>query len=262
MTAKLPLWLRNSHERAEGIRAHLATYFVVGPQDVAPLGRDLVETIREAIAGGVTFLQLRAKPAGAREILELSRAINPLLAALPERERPLFVIDDRVDVAAAAQREGLLVDGVHVGQSDLPVEHAAQLLAPGSVIGLSAATDETVRALDAQQADYLGVGAYHDTISKADAGGGLGADRFAELTRIAVRPVVAIGGITPADAESVARAGGAGLCVISDIARAADVRAAAATLATAWKRAVAATGTGAKSGAESDAKSSKEASAR
>jgi thiamine-phosphate diphosphorylase len=234
------MWLKNPHTRLEGIEAHLATYFVVGPQDVAGIaGRDLLDTIREAIVGGITFLQLRAKPAGAREILELARAITPLLAAVPEEKRPLFVIDDRVDVAAAAQREGLVMDGVHVGQSDLPVEHAAQLLAPGSVIGLSAATPETVTALDAQRADYLGVGAYHGTISKADAGAGIGAQKFAELTAAAVRPVVAIGGVGPADALDVARAGGAGLCVISNIARAEDVRGAAETLATAWKDAVA-----------------------
>jgi thiamine-phosphate diphosphorylase len=239
MTANLPLWLKNPHTRAEGITAHLATYFVVGPQDVTESGRDLLGVISDAVAGGITFLQLRAKPAGAREILELTRAINPLLAALPEEKRPLFVIDDRVDVASAAQREGLLVDGVHVGQSDLPVTHAAELLAPGSVIGLSAATPETVAALDAQEADYLGVGAYHGTVSKADAGAGIGAARFAELTALAVRPVVAIGGVTPDDALDVARAGGAGLCVISNIARAADVRGAAQTLADAWKDAVA-----------------------
>lgn len=244
MNAKMHSWLLDSVRRDTGITSALATYFVVGPQDVSPLGRDLLETIRQAIAGGITFLQLRAKPAGAREILELARAINPILTALPESGRPLFVIDDRVDVAAAAQHEGLAVDGVHVGQSDLPVGYVAEILEPGSVIGLSAATPETVAAPDAVQSDYLGIGAYHDTTSKADAGAGVGAQKFAQLVAVAAKPAVAIGGVGPADALDVARAGGAGLCVISDIARADDVTAAAQRLAGAWRDAVAAVSAG------------------
>lgn len=231
--------LRQASTRALFIEKSLATYFVIGPQDVAPLHRSVLTTVSEAIEGGITFLQLRAKPAGAREVLALSRAISEILRALPLQRRPLFVIDDRVDVAAAAQREGLCVDGVHVGQSDLPVDRAFEMLAPGSVVGLSANTAETVLAPDAARADYIGIGAYHSTVSKADAGAGLGARRFAELTALSRVPAVAIGGVTAADAPDVVRAGGAGLCVISAIARAADVRAAAADLATSWESAVA-----------------------
>lgn len=239
MSVKLHPSLRADAERKSFIEKSLATYFVVGPQDVAPQGRDLLTTVREAVKGGITFLQLRAKPADAREILQMARAIDGILAECPAQSRPLFVIDDRVDVAFAAQREGLRVDGVHVGQDDLPVSHASAMLAPGSVVGLSANTAATVTAADAVAADYLGIGAYHPTLSKAGAGVGLGARKFAELVRLAQVPVVAIGGVTAADAADVAAAGGSGLCVISAIAHADDVRAATENLATAWKRAIA-----------------------
>lgn len=239
MMTALHSWLIGATQktRNEKLRESLAAYFVVGPQDVEPLGRTMLDTIRQALDGGITFLQLRAKPAGAREILEMSREISKILVEIPEERRPLFVIDDRVDVAAASQREGLAVDGVHVGQSDLPVDHARAILFPGSVVGLSAATPETIVAPDALSADYLGIGAYHSTISKADAGEGLGEEKFADLVRLAQVPTVAIGGVSPADAPAVARAGGDGLCVISDIARADDVRVAAAALVSAWKEA-------------------------
>lgn len=225
----------------ERIRRAMAAYFVLGPQDVAPLGRTVLESVRQALAGGITFLQLRAKPGDAGDVLELARRISDILPqGEPGIDRPYFVIDDRVDVAWAARREGLPVDGVHVGQSDLPVRHVRALLGDDAVIGLSTGSVAEAQAAAplAHIVDYVGIGPYHDTISKADAPDGLGARRFAAVAQ-AARPLpnCAIGGVTPADAREVAENGGDGLCVISFICRAPSVESAARELRAAWENA-------------------------
>ena len=222
----------------ERIRAALSTYLVLGPQDVEPQGRTVLDTVRAALDGGVTFLQLRAKPADAGEVLSLARRISSLLPyGEPGIDRPYFVIDDRVDVAWAARAEGLPVDGVHVGQSDLPVRHVRALLGDDAVIGLSTGTVEEAAAAAplADIIDYVGIGPLHDTVSKSDAPDGLGTERFAAVAQAAQPlPNCAIGGVTPDDAHDVAHGHGDGLCVISYICRSADVTEATRQLRSAW----------------------------
>ena len=185
-------------------------------------GRELVDVVLAAVRGGVTVVQLREKDASARETLELGRA---LLARLRPLGVPLLV-NDRVDLALA-----LGADGVHVGQSDLPPEVARRLLGPEALVGLSITGPEDLPTLDPAVVDYAGVGPLFPTASKADATPALGLEGFARLSRQLPVPVVAIGGITPANASDVIAAGADGVSVVSAICSAEDCELAANTLA-------------------------------
>jgi thiamine-phosphate pyrophosphorylase len=185
-------------------------------------GRELVDVVLAAVRGGVTVVQLREKDASARETLELGRA---LLARLRPLGVPLLV-NDRVDLALA-----LGADGVHVGQSDLPPEVARRLLGPEALVGLSITGPEDLPTLDPAVVDYAGVGPLFPTASKADATPALGLEGFARLRRQLPVPVVAIGGITPANASDVIAAGADGVSVVSAICSAEDCELAANTLA-------------------------------
>jgi thiamine-phosphate pyrophosphorylase len=185
-------------------------------------GRDLVDVVLAAVRGGATVVQLREKDASARETWELGRA-------LLERLRPLgvpLIVNDRVDLALA-----LGADGVHVGQSDLPPEVARRLLGPEALVGLSITGPEDLPTLDPSVVDYAGVGPIFPTTSKADATPALGLEGFARLRRQLPVPVVAIGGITAANASAVIAAGADGVSVVSAICSADDCEVAASTLA-------------------------------
>jgi thiamine-phosphate pyrophosphorylase len=185
-------------------------------------GRDLVDVVLAAVRGGATVVQLREKEASAREMVELGRA---LLGRLRPLGVPL-IVNDRVDVALA-----LGADGVHVGQSDLPPEVARRLLGPDALVGLSITGPEDLPTLDPSVVDYAGVGPLFPTASKADASPALGLEGFARLRRQLPVPVVAIGGITPANASAVIAAGADGVSVVSAICSADDCEGAASLLA-------------------------------
>jgi thiamine-phosphate pyrophosphorylase len=181
-------------------------------------GRDLIALAREAVAGGVTSVQLRLKRASPREQVGLARA---LVGAL----RVPVLVNDRPDVAIAAGAAG-----VHLGPDDLPVARARAIAPPGFVIGASVGSME--EAAGAQAADYWGIGPWRVTTTKADAGEGLGPAGFARLVGLSGgRPCLAIGAVRPEDWPRVRAAGGSGVGVVSGILGAADVRAAAATYA-------------------------------
>ncbi|MBP9200314.1 MAG: thiamine phosphate synthase [Gemmatimonadales bacterium] len=176
-------------------------------------GRDLVDLARRAVRGGVTAVQLRLKQASARELVDLARALR---AAVPV---PVLV-NDRPDVAFVAGA------GVHLGPDDLPVELARRLLPPPAIVGASAGT--LAEAEGARGADYWGVGPWHATGTKADAGGAIGAAGFRAIVAVSGGiPCVAIGGIRPEDVPAVLGAGGVGVAVVSGILAADDVEAAA-----------------------------------
>ncbi|HEU4700399.1 MAG TPA: thiamine phosphate synthase [Gemmatimonadales bacterium] len=184
-------------------------------------GRDLVELCVAAAHGGVTSVQLRLKLATAREQVALARALGARLAPL---DVPLLV-NDRPDVALAAEAWG-----VHLGPDDLPLPPAREVArragAEGFVIGASVGSEP--EAAQNAGADYWGIGPWHATTTKDDAGAALGAEGFAHLARLgAGRPCIAIGGIRPEDAPAVLAAGGVGVAVVSGIVAAPDPAAAA-----------------------------------
>jgi len=189
-------------------------------------GRSLGGIVAAAVKGGVTLVQLREKTASTRAFIEQARVLKRLLAPL----RVPLLINDRIDVALAAG-----ADGAHVGQQDMPVALARQLLGPAAIIGLSITELGQVRDRDVELADYLGVGPIFAQSTKLDATPPLGLDGLAEVRRASSKPIVAIGGVSAANADAVRSAGADGIAVVSAIMGADDPRAAAAALVSAPK---------------------------
>jgi thiamine-phosphate pyrophosphorylase len=190
-------------------------------------GRSVVDIALAAVRGGATMVQLREKHATTRAFVEQARALK---AALEPLGVPL-AINDRLDVALAVD-----ADGLHVGQDDMPVADAQRLMGPGKFIGLSITALEQVLRPDAAAADYLGVGPIYAQLTKSDAAPPLGLDGLRRLRGLTGKPVVAIGGLTPANSAPVLAAGADGLAVVSAIVAAADPEGAAGRFRALWGR--------------------------
>ncbi|MGX1793654.1 bifunctional hydroxymethylpyrimidine kinase/phosphomethylpyrimidine kinase [Microbacterium sp. NPDC055312] len=194
--------------------------------------RGVVDTVREAVAGGVSVVQLRDKSASDESVVEQLVVLSDVLAG-----RALLVVDDRVEAALEARRRGARVDGVHVGQSDMPVAEARRLLGPDALIGLTANTPahlDAVRALPNGTVDYVGIGVIRPTSTKANHPPALGIDGLRALAAESPVPVVAIGGIRIDDAAALREAGAAGIAVVSAICAAPDARRAARDFRRRW----------------------------
>lgn len=181
-------------------------------------GRSLIDVVGAAVAGGVTMVQLREKDTTTRQFLEEARTLKDLLKP---RNVPL-IINDRVDIALAVDAEG-----VHVGQSDMPVALVRQLIGPKKIIGLSITNRTQIEREDARQADYLGIGPLYAQTTKADASTPLGVEGFAALRALTQKPVMAIGGLKASNSADVLKAGANGLAIVSAIVGANDPQAAA-----------------------------------
>jgi thiamine-phosphate pyrophosphorylase len=178
-------------------------------------GRSTQEVVRAAIDGGVDVVQLREKEASARERYDLGLELRELT----ERADVDLVVNDRVDIA-----EAVGADGVHLGQSDLPVPVARELLGPEAVIGCSTSTVAEAERAEREGADYLGVGAVYITESKAvpEENSGVGPDRVRAIAEAVSIPIVGIGGVTLENAPEVIEAGATSVAVISEITAAED----------------------------------------
>ena len=119
----------------------LSAYFVVGPEDCK--GRPLTDVVDQALRGGATFIQLRAKEADASELTDMARDIAQIIEDNEKSDSVAFVIDDRADVVWQARRKGIKVDGVHIGQTDMEPREARALLGDEAIVGLSAETVKT-----------------------------------------------------------------------------------------------------------------------
>jgi len=208
----------------------LSTYLVTDAASCS--GRDVLDVLAAALRGGVTAVQVREKNAPTREVYELVLRAAEVIAG-----RATLVVNDRVDVVLAARSTGARVDGVHVGQGDLPTEVVREILGPDAVVGLTANTPEhlaRVAALPAGTVDYLGVGAIRPTSTKPDHPEPLGVTGFAALTAATCLPCVAIGSVRADDAPALRAAGAAGLAVVSAICSAPAPQGAARDLAAAW----------------------------
>lgn len=183
--------------------------------------RGVAATVEAAIAGGVTVVQLRDPGATGAELFATAVALREIL-----RPRGIpFIVNDRLDVALAAR-----ADGVHLGQSDLPVTEARRIAGPDFLIGLSVSTVGEAAAAGQLPVDYLGVGPVFATPTKADAAPALGLAGTAEVVRASALPTVAIGGINTGNAADVVATGVGGLCVVSAICAAPEPAAAAREL--------------------------------
>lgn len=176
----------------------------------------LVDRASAAVRGGATMVQLRLKSTDPRTLVEVARA---LVAALPVP----VIVNDRADVALAAG-----ADGVHLGAEDVPPSALRPSLPVGFIVGASVGSDAEL--LNAVGADYVGIGPVFATASKSDAGDAIGVTEFARLARLAGRPAVAIGGITPENVGLLRDAGASGVAVIRAVFAAPDPSEAARAL--------------------------------
>ena len=181
-------------------------------------GRSDAEVARLAFEGGADVVQLRMKNADGREMLEQANQIRRYADEMCK----LFIVDDRVDIAMASG-----ADGVHLGQSDMPLETARKLMGDDAIIGIS--VDNVEEAVAAQEggADYVGVGAVFQTSTKPDAQQGVGLGAVFEVRQAVDIPVVAIGGINRGNIQDVIRAGADAAAVVSAVVAQDDVSAAA-----------------------------------
>ncbi len=184
-------------------------------------GRPLADVVAAAVQGGVTCVQLREKQLDTRAFLAQALALKALLAP---HGVPL-IINDRIDIALACGAEG-----VHLGQSDMPVHAARQLLPAHVFIGWSVESMDDVRDSAALPLDYLGVSPVFATPTKTDTKTAWGLDGLAQVRAATALPLVAIGGIHAGNAQAVLRAGADSLAVVSALCAAPDPRAAAADL--------------------------------
>jgi thiamine-phosphate diphosphorylase len=202
----------------------LRLYAIVDPENTG--GHDLVELARAVAAGGATLVQLRDKVSDTARMIEEACALK---AALSPYGVPL-IVNDRVDVALAAE-----ADGVHVGQEDMAVEEARRMLGPGPFIGLSIRTVEQAAVAPLALLDYVGIGGVYSTTSKTSGKSPIGLDGLRKVVgvfreRIGNFPTCGIAGITAANAEAVIAAGADGVSVISALSHRPDPRAAAREL--------------------------------
>lgn len=176
--------------------------------DTASLGtHSLLDFVKELLAGGVALIQYRNKTESAREMLEDARSLRRLAG-----ERARLILNDRTDLALAAD-----CAGVHLGQEDLSAEGARTVAGERLMIGVSCHNVEQVKAADAGPADYLAIGPIFTTTSKARPDPVVGLAGLREARSATRKPLVAIGGITRANCQSVIEAGADSVAVISDL---------------------------------------------
>ena len=173
-----------------------------------------------ALQGGVTFLQIREKDRSTREYIALAEKVH----ALTRKYNVPLIIDDRVDVALAMDAEG-----VHVGQSDMPVATARRLLGKEKIIGATAKTVPQAMEAYEQGADYLGVGAIYPTTTKVKTVL-TSTDTLRDICNAVPIPANAIGGLNKDNIDILAGIPIAGICVVSAIMKAEDPQTAAEEL--------------------------------
>ena len=178
-------------------------------------GRALLDCVREALDGGVTLVQYRAKTASSAEMY--AEALQ--LKALCDSFKVPLIINDRLDIAMAVGAAG-----VHLGQDDLPCAAARKILGEDYIIGVSAHNPAEAKAALQSGADYLGCGAVFGTATKADVKK-LGTDGLAAICKAKGLPVVGIGGVTADNYREVRAAGADGAAIVSGILAQPDIRA-------------------------------------
>ncbi len=174
------------------------------PEGELARGAFLDRAVRELVDAGVILLQLRAE-AGSDE----QRVRDALSVRRAAGSGVTLILNDRTDLL-----HGTGFDGVHLGQTDLPVRAARLQLGPKCILGLSTHTPQQAEAGEATSADYLATGPVFATASKADAEPVIGLDGVRAARRGTTKPLVAIGGITLANAAAVWEAGADSVAVI------------------------------------------------
>ena len=178
---------------------------------------------KSLLQAGVRLLQLRAKNFSSRQMYELALIITEMTKSEGGAHRAgspapaTFILNDRPDIAAIVGAAG-----VHVGQTDLPVQAARKICPIPQWVGVSTHTIEQLRAADATSADYIAVGPIFSTASKENPDPVVGLDFLRTARKLTRKPLVAIGGITVQSAPDVFRAGADSVAVIGDLRTAPD----------------------------------------
>lgn len=187
--------------------------------------QEFLKRVRSALEGGVTLIQLREKERTTREYIALAEKVHSLAR---EFDVPL-IIDDRIDVALAMGAEG-----VHLGQTDMPIGTARRLLGDEFIIGATAKTvAQAVEAYE-QGADYLGVGAIYPTTTKVKTVL-TSTETLSDICKAVPIPVNAIGGLNKDNIDVLRGIDIAGVCVVSAVMKAPDPKTAAEELSQAVK---------------------------
>ena len=184
-------------------------------------GRPTLDIVEAAVRGGVTCVQLREKDCSTREFIEQAQTIRDSLQALAI---PL-IINDRLDVAMAVK-----ADGVHLGQTDMPLEMARAIVKETMLIGISAESVHDAVAAEKGGADYLGVSPIFATPTKTDTAAPLGLEGLRQIDAKVNLPLVGIGGLNQDNAGDVIRSGADGVAVVSAIVAAGNPEQAARNL--------------------------------
>lgn len=206
------------HETRLSILREADLYVVITESFCA--GRSSLEVLDACLAAGVRLVQLREKDLCDRDCYALARQWREKTA----RAGALFLLDDRIDLALAAG-----ADGVHLGQSDLPLD-AARRVAPGLILGASSHSLEEALAAQESGADYVNIGPIFATQTKSVATGAVGPDLIAEMRPRLRVPFSCMGGIKPENVNQVLERGASIVAVVTAVTAAPDVQSAAADL--------------------------------
>ncbi len=168
------------------------------------------EAIRQSLEAGIDYIQLREKEITSAKYLKRARRLREMTADFDTK----LIINDRLDIAMLCD-----ADGVHLGQSDIPVRDARMLLGKGKIVGATAKTVEQAKQAMAEGADYLGSGAWFPTETKKDAVS-LSEEVYRAILKAAPIPNVAVGGITADNCRRPLECGAAGLAISAGILKA------------------------------------------
>ena len=183
-------------------------YAIVDAEVLTARGVLLADFARDLRAAGVGLVQYRNKNGSPQDVLRAAAILREVFAGSPCR----LILNDRADLAVLAN-----FDGVHVGQGDLSPEDARRVVGPDRIVGFSTHTDEQARIAEQSSADYIAIGPIFATGTKPDASPIVGLEGVRRARALTTKPLVAIGGITRANARSVIDAGADSVAVISSL---------------------------------------------
>ncbi len=205
---------QSRHQQLMQARTYLVTSPVPGPIE------NFLSVIEAALKGGIAIVQYREKTADDSTRLEIAKRMRSLC----HQYNALFIVNDRVDIAAAAG-----ADGVHLGQHDLPMDIARKILGPNKIVGRSTTNpDELKRALD-EKADYIGVGPVHETPTKPGKSAS-GNEYVRYAAQHATMPWFTIGGLNAENLGPTLAAGATRVAVVRALMQADDPTAIAQSL--------------------------------
>ncbi|WP_039656287.1 thiamine phosphate synthase [Clostridium tyrobutyricum] len=183
--------------------------------------KPLKKAVEEAIIGGVTLVQIREKSASTREFYNVALEVKQVTS----HYNVPIIINDRIDIAQAID-----ADGVHLGQSDMPLSIARKILGDKKIIGISTGTIEEALEAESGGADYIGIGTIFNTGTKKDTDNPLGVDGLKKVYDSVNIPAVAIGGINNENFKDILSTGVDGIAVVTAILRSNDITSAAKQL--------------------------------